>query len=251
MRVLEAGLVLGRQSRPGVTGWRSGRQAITLGSLTQPAENTSPATSACVQCGEGHRLPLRLKPPFATTGSTTNGGQGMTRQRLGLFTIAVGMSLHALLMGRLLESFFGIAAFAWGFIAWASFRNRLDDAQAIAISMTAILFAAALAFGAASGDHASVVAHLSLALAPAAVGFACVVLYIAHIRRPRVDEPLTDWTSAVAMAAAAKIGKRTVAMPPPIVVGEGGPQLTAEGNDLGAARTGEPADNAVSDERAA
>lgn len=175
----------------------------------------------------------------------------MTRQRWGLLAIAVGMSLHALLMGRLLESPFGIVAFAWGYIAWATLRNRLADAEAMAISMAAILFASSIAFGALSGDHASVVAHLSLALAPAAVAFACVTLYIAHIRRPRVDEPLLDWTSAVAMAAAAKIGKRTVMMPPTIVVGEGAPQLSAEANDVGAARTGKPADNAVAGERAA
>ena len=129
----------------------------------------------------------------------------MTRQRWALWLVAVGMCLYALVAGRLLESPFGIVAFAWGFIAWASFRNRLADAQAMAISMTVILFAAALAYGAASGDHASLVAHLSLALAPAAVAFACVTFYISHIRRPRVEEPLLDWSSAVAQAAVAKM----------------------------------------------
>lgn len=166
----------------------------------------------------------------------------MTRHRWGLFVIAVGMCAHALLMGRLLESPFGIVSFAWAFIAWAAFRNRLADAEAMSISMTAILFIAALAFGAASRDHASVVAHLSLALAPAAVAFACVTFYIAHIRRPRVDEPVLDWASAIARAAVVKMGKRDAVMPPPIVIGEGSPAFPTHLNDadpaLGADYTG-------------
>lgn len=161
------------------------------------------------------------------------------------------MCLYALLMGRLLESPFGIVAFAWAFIAWAAFRNHLADAQAMAISMTVILFAAALALGAVSSDHAIVVAHLSLALAPAAVAFSCVTFYVAHIRRPRGDEPLVDWTSAVATAAAAKVGRRSAPMPPTIVVGQNGPQIQAGSNDVNPTKAINQNEKPVTDEQAA
>lgn len=155
----------------------------------------------------------------------------MTRQKMWLFLIAAGMCAHALLMGRALESFFGIVALGWAWIAWAALRNRLADAEAMALSMTVILFASSIAFLLVSSDTANVVAHLSLALTPAAVGFACVAMLIRHMRRPRLDDPLVNWSTAVAMAAAARIGKRSRAMPGPVAVANDSPRLAPIAND--------------------
>jgi hypothetical protein len=174
--------------------------------------------------------PCNSSPPLPTL-AYSNRQMVMTRQQLWLFLIAAGMCVHALVMGRALESIFGIVAFAWGWMAWAALYNRLADAEAMAVSMTVILFASALAFIATSSDTSNVTAHLSLALIPAVVGFACVAFFIRHMRQPPVEESLIDWSTAVAMAAAAKIRKGAKAVPQPITVDAGGLQFDRGAND--------------------
>lgn len=156
----------------------------------------------------------------------------MNQQRFWVAFIAVGMCVHALIVGRQLESIFGIAAFAWGWITWTAIFNRLADAQTMAFTMTAILIASSVALVVASNDTSTVIAYLSLALVPAIVAFVCVSYLIWDLQRPRHDDPVADWATAI--AAATPVGKVNARSPAPITVGALGElKLPREANDDG------------------
>jgi len=99
----------------------------------------------------------------------------------GLFWIAAGMSMHALVVGKLLESSFFILAFFWGFVAIAAVRGALETAQSMAVLMMALfgmLGIAAMFGGGAPGN----LAYTTFALYPALVSWISIFFYIRYLR---------------------------------------------------------------------
>ena len=113
------------------------------------------------------------------------------RHRWVLFWVALAMSLHAFVVGRVLESTFFIAAFTWGWVAIAALRNSLEAAQAMVITMTFLLVAAIVA-AAMTMEPGHLQAYYSLALIPAAVANICFFFYIRFLEqqgRSRYRQP--------------------------------------------------------------
>ena len=99
----------------------------------------------------------------------------------GLFWIAAGLSVHALLVGRLLESSFFLMLFFWGFVAFAALKGALEIAQSMAILMVVLwgsLAVATLFRGTTQHD----LAYTAFALYPALVSWISVSLYIRYLR---------------------------------------------------------------------
>ena len=100
----------------------------------------------------------------------------------GLFWIAAGLSLHALLVGRLLESSFFLMLFFWGFVAFTALKGALDAAQAMSVVMLMLLGGVTLATH--LGDTtAPSLAYATFALYPALVSWLCVFFYIRYLRQ--------------------------------------------------------------------
>ena len=92
------------------------------------------------------------------------------------------MSLHAFVVGRVLESTFFIAAFTWGWVGIAALRNSLEAAQSMIITMT-FLLVAAIVSAAMTMDTSHIGAYYSLALIPAAVANICFFFYIRFLEQ--------------------------------------------------------------------
>ncbi|WP_421693523.1 hypothetical protein [Aestuariivirga sp.] len=100
----------------------------------------------------------------------------------GLFWIAAGLSLHALVVGKLLGSSFFMMLFFWGFVGIAGLRGALDTAQSMAIVMITFLTAVA-AFTVLRETHTSAdLAYTTFALYPALVSWISVFFYIRFLR---------------------------------------------------------------------
>lgn len=106
----------------------------------------------------------------------------MKRHRWVLFWLAMTMSLHAFVVGRVLESTFFIAAFTWGWVGIAALRNSLEAAQSMIITMT-FLLVAAIVSAAMTMDPGHLGAYYSLALIPAAVANICFFFYIRFLEQ--------------------------------------------------------------------
>lgn len=104
------------------------------------------------------------------------------RHRWVLFGLAMVMSVHAFVVGRVLESTFFIAAFTWGWVAIATLRNSLDAAQSMIITMTFLLVIAIVA-AAMTMDPLHLRAYFSLALIPAAIATICFFFYIRFLEQ--------------------------------------------------------------------
>ena len=104
-----------------------------------------------------------------------------TTRYWGLFWIAAGLSVHALLVGRLLESSFFLMLFFWGFVAFSALKGSLEAAQTMAIVMVMLLGAlsAVTLFG---GTRSPSLAYTTFALYPAVVSWVSVFLYIRYLR---------------------------------------------------------------------
>jgi len=100
----------------------------------------------------------------------------------GLFWIAVSLSVHALLVGRQLESSFFVMFFFWGFVAFSAARGTLEDAQTMAVVMV-ILLGAVIAATLLGKTETPSLAYNSFALYPAAVSWISVFFYIRYLRQ--------------------------------------------------------------------
>ena len=105
----------------------------------------------------------------------------------GLFWIAAGLSAHAVIVGRQLESSFFLMFFFWGFVAMSALRGALEAAQSMAIAMVLLWVgvAAVTYFG-----HAPVpdLAYTTFALYPALVSWISVFFYIRYLRHRDIGE---------------------------------------------------------------
>lgn len=113
----------------------------------------------------------------------------------GLFWIAAGLSVHAVLVGRLLESSFFLMLFFWGFVAFSALKGALDAAQAMSVVMLVLLggVTAATLLG---GTQPPSLAYATFALYPALVSWVSVFLYIRYLRHRDngvVDERAPQW----------------------------------------------------------
>ena len=106
----------------------------------------------------------------------------------GLFWIAAGLSAHALLVGRQLESSFFVMLFFWGFVAFSALRGRLEAAQSMAVTMVVLLGALAVVTLAGHAEAPSL-AYATFALYPALVSWISVFCYIRYLRQRDGTEP--------------------------------------------------------------
>lgn len=105
----------------------------------------------------------------------------------GLFWIAAGLSVHAVLVGRQLESSFFVMLFFWGFVAFSALRGSLETAQSMAIVMVLLLGALTAATLAGKTGTPSL-AYTTFALYPALVSWISVFFYIRYLRHRDAGE---------------------------------------------------------------
>lgn len=102
-----------------------------------------------------------------------------TSRYWGLFWIAAGLSVHALVVGKLLGSTFFMMLFFWGFVAISALRGSLEAAQSMSIVMTIMLAGVTImTVMQGSGD----LAYMTFALYPAVVSWVSVFFYIRFLR---------------------------------------------------------------------
>ena len=100
----------------------------------------------------------------------------------GLFWIAAGLSVHALLVGRHLESSFFVMFFFWGFVAFSAVRGTLEAAQTMAVVMVMLLGGVTTAIQLGKMSTPSL-AYNTIALYPAMVSWISVFFYIRYLRQ--------------------------------------------------------------------
>ena len=100
----------------------------------------------------------------------------------GLFWIAAGLSAHAFVVGRQLESSFFMMMFFWGFVAFSALRGSLEIAQSMAVVMVVVLIGMA-ALPVLGGTSPPSLAYTTFALYPALVSWISVFFYIRYLRR--------------------------------------------------------------------
>jgi hypothetical protein len=116
----------------------------------------------------------------------------------GVILVSAAMAVHAAVVGRYLESVFFIIAFCWAWVGVTAFRDRLQSAQSMTLTMVALLVLIVLPVALLRLDAESLVAHLSLAIIPGIVSWACMFLYIRHVS----EQDLNDRSSATMANAA-------------------------------------------------
>lgn len=99
----------------------------------------------------------------------------------GLFWVAAGLSAHAVIVGRQLESSFFLMFFFWGFVAMSALRGALEAAQSMAIVMV-LLWGGVAAVTYFGHGPAPDLAYTTFALYPSLVCWVSVLLYIRYLR---------------------------------------------------------------------
>ena len=101
----------------------------------------------------------------------------------GVIVVSAAMALHAAAVGRYLESVFFIIAFCWAWVAVTAYRDKLQSAQSMVLTMLVLLVLVVLPITLLRLDEGSLMAHLCLAIVPGIISWACMFIYIRHIRR--------------------------------------------------------------------
>ena len=100
----------------------------------------------------------------------------------GLFWVAAGLSVHAFVVGRHLESNYFMLLFFWGFVAISALRGSLEIAQSMTVVMNIFFFGVAAVTFMGHGEPPSL-AYLTFALYPALVSWISVFFYIRYLRK--------------------------------------------------------------------
>ena len=100
----------------------------------------------------------------------------------GVVVGATALAGHAVAVGGYLESVFFLVALAWGWVAVTGLREDLRSAQAMVVTMAALLALAVLIVIMLEVKTTRLVAHLSLALIPGLVSWICMFIYIRFVR---------------------------------------------------------------------
>ena len=99
----------------------------------------------------------------------------------GLFWVAAGLSVHALIVGRQLESSYFLMLFFWSFVAFSALKGSLETAQSMAVVM--VLLLAAIVIATLLGRiPAPSLAYTTFALYPSLVSWVSVLFYIRYLR---------------------------------------------------------------------
>lgn len=140
----------------------------------------------------------------------------------GVILTSLAMALHAALVGRYLESVFFIVAFCWAWVAVTALRDRLQSAQSMVLTMMGLLLCLVLPIAIARLSSTTLAAHLSLAIVPGIVSWACMFIYIRHVRQQ--DENDTEGNmSGIALSITEMAAARFDELLPPLQAVE--PQL--------------------------
>ena len=104
----------------------------------------------------------------------------MANRQSFIVGLCVGMAVHALVIGRYLESVFFLTAFPWAWVGLVVFRSDIKSAQTMALTMIGVMLVSTmLLLAGETGGHART-ALLSLAIVPSTISWICLVLYINH-----------------------------------------------------------------------
>ncbi len=114
----------------------------------------------------------------------------------GVIVVSAAMAVHAAVVGRYLESVFFIIAFCWAWVGVTAFRDRLQSAQSMTLTMMAMLLLIVLPVALLRLDAENLVAHLSLAIVPGIVSWACMFLYVRHVSEQDLDDGQNTLASA-------------------------------------------------------
>jgi hypothetical protein len=120
----------------------------------------------------------------------------------------------------------------WLWIAGAAASNHLEAAGVMAIVMSVLLLTTSIGLVVMDPGGENTLAHMSLALVPAVVAFACVALYVRHLRQQTAVEYPLDWVGIIRKGAATPLRKSS-AEASPLVAGTSGdgPRLPVGAND--------------------
>lgn len=131
----------------------------------------------------------------------------MDRRYLGLLFFSLAMVVHAMAVGRYLGSLYFIVAFAWGWVAVAALRGRLDLAWDMGLTIMALLLLSLGALSYAAAGMQDFVALGSLVYFPAIISWACLLVYIRHLRNHDAREAGGGWDDVGPANAAAQFLK--------------------------------------------
>lgn len=126
----------------------------------------------------------------------------MERRNTGLVICSLVMAAHALWVGHLLGSLYFIAAFPWGWVAVAAWRGRMQLAWDMALTFLTLLLLSLLAISLTAGGLAKLAASGSLAYFPGVVSWACLLVYIHHLRNDEEQETGDGWDDAAIASVA-------------------------------------------------
>lgn len=139
----------------------------------------------------------------------------------GVILTSLAMALHAAIVGRYLESVFFIVAFCWAWVAVTAYRDRLQSAQSMVLTMMVLLLFVVLPLSALRLASASLAAYLSLAIMPGIISWACMFIYIRHVSQRDENEEDVGfsgaWLSAGDMTPFERAELEPTALPTAIV----------------------------------
>jgi len=122
------------------------------------------------------------------------------RRYVLVVTVALCMAVHAVVIGRYLESVFFLTAFAWVWVGLAALRGDLMSARTMALTMIGVLTVSSVLSLSFGSRQDGLVAVFSLAILPGAVIWVSVLFYMVHLAAgPEEDEAELDAKFVMAM----------------------------------------------------
>ena len=176
------------------------------------------------------------------------------RRSLLVTAVALCMAVHAVVIGRYLESVFFLTAFPWAWVGLVALRGDLASARTMALTMIGVLAVySALLLLLGTQQH-GLAAVFSLAILPGAVTWISVVFYIAYLAAgPEEDEAELNAKFAIAMnrwmtappdrSQAADAGPAQATGSPPLAAGTLTPEAAVQ--IVGPIRASRPASDAA------
>ena len=161
------------------------------------------------------------------------------RRSLLVTTLAICMAVHAVVIGRYLESVFFLTAFPWAWVGLAALRGDLVSARTMVLTMIGVLSVSSALLLLVGTQQHGLTAFFSLARLPGAVTWISVLFYIAYLAAgPEEDEAELDAKFAVAMnrwmtappdrSNAAVAGPAQATVSPPLAAGTLTPEAAVQ-----------------------
>ena len=125
-----------------------------------------------------------------------------------LLAVTVLLALHNLAVSRSLASvLFLVMAFCWIWVALTALLDRLDDAKAMSLTMSAILIVSAFVATISPTDAHGLRHFLWVALLPTLVASICTYVYVLHLQKAGdvtgidIDAVFDEWQASRQVAA--------------------------------------------------